>query len=647
MRHQDQAFDASLRLNAQIQRCTGVALGPMATLRSGKVATASTRADDDGSASRPDEGIEAVVPSPLAPSLFASARLFVLLQLGSRLCTFTLNQFLVRLTSPEVFGAATIQFELLLGLVLTAAREGVRCVALRQGQEKDNATASDSENKRKEASRRVGRLSAEQQAAHNLSFVAGTVGLIVDVVLSYLYISRASSTLRASPFFAPAVTLFALGGALELLSEPLFNRAQVLGDVGLRVRAEGLAVLANCLIVLVCMIKPQLFGIDSRKAESYGLMAYGWGRVAMGATFLGVYMLSFARRQGLNNLKALLWPKKVALDGQNFYLAPSGMSLSWAMGKQAMLKHIMGESDKFAVARLGTLEDQGGYALASNYGSLVLRILFNPVEEAARIALSKSLGHVLSGEDGKVSAAESEAPNGEKRDTATGGNDISNEVALRNATDMLAGIFRLHILLGLFFITFGPPLALSAIYLLAGSRWACTTSAPAILGAYACYIPVLGLNGIGEAFLTATAGPKQLGRHNIIIITSSAVFVVALWAFQRFPNMSETQLVWSSTLSVGLRAGYAWWYALWFLQHASKSSSSDDSTAQARWDREILPLNILPSAPVLTTFAISAYLLRYVFRIPHQSDSCPASIREIVPNVGISAVIALVCLVAW
>ena len=38
------------------------------------------------------------------------------------------------------------------------------------------------------------------------------------------------------------------------------------------------------------------------------------------------------------------------------------------MVKQSILKHLLTEGDKFAVAKLATLSDQGGYALASNYG---------------------------------------------------------------------------------------------------------------------------------------------------------------------------------------------------------------------------------------------------------------------------------------
>ncbi len=536
-------------------------------------------------------------------TVLASARLFILLQLISRLCTFALSQILLRLTSPQVFGAATIQFELLMGLVLTAAREGVRCVSLREkAQEKDQEKKGQT-------------LAGQQLAVHNLSFLAVGFGLLVDVVLSWLYIRRASPDLRASPYFAPSVVLTALGGAFELLSEPLFNRAQALNLVGLRVRAEGVGVLVNCLLILACILCPQFFGVQRDAAGTFGLVAYGCGRTAMGLAILAVYVLHFARSYGLTALRNLYTPRRAQIDGRSVWFSPAGVGLTWAMGGQALLKHVMGELDKFAVARLGTLEDQGGYALASNYGSLVLRILFNPVEEAARISFSKQLGHVLTEEKKKAS---------DDKDT------------LGAAAGIMSAILRLHVLLGLFFCTFGPPLAYPVVYLLAGSRWACSTSAPTLLGAYACYIPILGVNGIAEGFLTATAGARQLNQSNRIIIASSVTFVASLLVFRKL-GWGETQLVWSSACAMGVRAAYAWWYTVWFFKQAG---------AQEQAER-LLPGAVAPSLPVLLTFAMVAFVLRSVLPLARAPAFCPGSLRAVIPSLAGGAVAALLCLVAW
>src|SRR3981189_455628 len=61
--------------------------------------------------------------------LGASARgasYLILLQLFTRLLTFTFNQLILRHTTPATFGFATIQLELLSSTILFLSREGFR-----------------------------------------------------------------------------------------------------------------------------------------------------------------------------------------------------------------------------------------------------------------------------------------------------------------------------------------------------------------------------------------------------------------------------------------------------------------------------------------------------------------------------------------
>ena len=44
------------------------------------------------------------------------------------------------------------------------------------------------------------------------------------------------------------------------------------------------------------------------------------------------------------------------------------------MTGQSVVKHFLTEGDKFLVSRLSPLEDQGGYAIASNYGAFALSL---------------------------------------------------------------------------------------------------------------------------------------------------------------------------------------------------------------------------------------------------------------------------------
>lgn len=50
------------------------------------------------------------------------------------------------------------------------------------------------------------------------------------------------------------------------------------------------------------------------------------------------------------------------------FFDPDALHLSMTMTSQSMVKHFLTEGDKFLVSYWSPLEDQGGYAIAVNYG---------------------------------------------------------------------------------------------------------------------------------------------------------------------------------------------------------------------------------------------------------------------------------------
>lgn len=51
---------------------------------------------------------------------------------------------------------------------------------------------------------------------------------------------------------------------------------------------------------------------------------------------------------------------------------PDTLSLAVANTGQSLIKHVLTEADRLAVARISPLDDQGGYAVAMNYGTIFL-----------------------------------------------------------------------------------------------------------------------------------------------------------------------------------------------------------------------------------------------------------------------------------
>ena len=188
------------------------------------------------------------------------------------------------------------------------------------------------------------------------------------------------------------------------------------------------------------------------------------------------------------------------------------------MSSQSLVKHLLTEGDKMILTWFSPLHDQGGYALAVNYGqsstfwallrlkygrndeysigSLIARIVFQPIEETLRVFFSR----VLNTSQDKES--EGETPR-----------------SITQAENTLRSLLSIQASLSLIFVTFGS--AYLPIFLpLLLPRQYMATSAPHILAAWVWYIPVLALNGGLEAFLSSVATPKDLNEQSRYLLTS-------------------------------------------------------------------------------------------------------------------------------
>jgi oligosaccharide translocation protein RFT1 len=200
------------------------------------------------------------------PSLLSAASSLVLLQALTRILTFVLNQCLVRLASPEVFGTATIQFELLLSTILFLSREGIRNALLRT----DEAHGGDNKDK--------------NQLVTNISVLPITIGIPVTCFATLFYLVTTNDLTKSQPHFHLALTLYCLSAGIELLSEPLYIRAINQLRLGVRVRAEGAAVVAKSVGTVGLMIY---------LGSKWSLVAFSGGQLMYAITVLGVYLREY------------------------------------------------------------------------------------------------------------------------------------------------------------------------------------------------------------------------------------------------------------------------------------------------------------------------------------------------------------------
>jgi oligosaccharide translocation protein RFT1 len=201
--------------------------------------------------------------------------------------------------------------------------------------------------------------------------------------------------------------------------------------------------------------------------------------------------------------------------------------LSLTLWIQDSFKYILTQGDSILISTLTSLSDQGSYALASNYGGLIARMLFQPIEESSRNLIASLCSP----------------------DQETGS---PTEKGLGETKKLLTTVLRFYNLLSLIAVSIGPSLAPLLLRLVAGARWA-DTQAPSVLAVYCYYIPFLAINGLTEAFVAAVASSKALGSQSVSMAVFFAAFAGSAWVFLRYLGMGAQGVVWANCVNLGLR----------------------------------------------------------------------------------------------
>ncbi|KAF9477448.1 Rft-1-domain-containing protein, partial [Pholiota conissans] len=449
--------------------------------------------------------------SALLSASVASASSLIALQLLSRLTTFALNQALFRLASPAAFGATSIQLELLLSTILFLSREGA-------SQPSAPSTLSESDPAR----------------TSNLAFLPVIAGVPLALSTAALFAYAAGAELQAHPHFRTAVALYAFAAVAELLSEPLYNYAMTHLKINIRMRAEGLGVAAKSLTTFFVLLYDSCWGTGG-----LALIAFALGQVMYSAIVFLTYIIYLGGDPMWLVRPSKPVPKATFLST---YFDPVALQLSFTLTLQSLVKHFLTEGDKLILSWFSPLRDQGGYAIAVNYGSLIARIVFQPIEESLRLFFSRTLN-----------------------------TPSPKPAALLSAHSTLTGVLRAQVAFSVLLVVFGTlylplvlPLLLPPAYL--------ATSAPSVLKAWVWYVPVLAVNGALEAFLASVARPGQLNAQSRWMVGFSVVYVSAALFFYRV-GMGDAGLVYANIGNLSVRVGYCVRFAARYFSSSTTSKS--------------------------------------------------------------------------
>jgi oligosaccharide translocation protein RFT1 len=445
-----------------------------------------TDKDNDVVAATSSEG-----DSKLSQSFMKNTSYLVILQIVSRLLTHATQHVLFHrfMISPQTYGIVYIHLEFLYSCILFLGREALRLTAMHK------------ENQRQ--------LLVDRNNLLRLGSLALPIGFIASVVLYGLFVYPYRASYRASfAYYDLSWFVYLCSAYLELGAEPAFLLMQHAYRLDIKMKVECLAAIIRSLVILVF-----LTGYLGR--YEYASIPLACGQLSYSAIILIAYNLAGSRLIGSKLPLISLVPGWSWLSiSCRYYLR----LFTW----QSIIKLALTENDRIVLSYLSSFYDQGMYAFISNYGSLLVRLILQPLEESSHILFSK----------------------------------LSPSMAMEQASHMV----RFVTYLGGFFIAFGSnyTYVISEILIRGGEASWNKSLASELLSLYCFYILILGINGITESYLSAVVGKREVSLINYLMFLIAAIHYGTSYLF--VPRWGAVGLIYANGISMACRIVRSVWF---------------------------------------------------------------------------------------
>ncbi|KAJ5668802.1 hypothetical protein N7462_009872 [Penicillium macrosclerotiorum] len=516
----------------------------------------------------------------------------IMIQLASRIFTFASNQLILRSLSPVILGIAA-QLELYQVSILYFSRESIRLATQRQPLTTLESPASSQDgkdsNKPSEQSDTVSQdqQSVPLQSVINVSYLSLALGILSTFAFTVLYERLAPVQAIEIPFFQATVILTGLAALTELCVEPFFAVVQQNMWYEKRAAAEMPAAFLRSLVT--CL----LFLYASRVDRPIGALPFALGHLSYSISLVGGYCW-FMLKTASDYQFSFLPTRIRSRNSPNYLLGRFSrrlVSIAASVFFQSTVKHLLTQGDSMMLAALSTLEDQGIYSLAANYGGLVARIIFQPLEESSRNLLST----LLSSDD----------------------NRNRKHTQIYAAKDYLVDILRAYQFLSVLIFPLGPVMVPVGLRILGGRQWA-SPKVGDLLSLYCYYIPFLAFNGITEAFVSSTANAREIRTQAIWMGFFSACYALAAYLFLEVWSMGAYGLVLANIVNMAVRTLWSFSFIQTYLiQHGSS-----------------LSLNELSLRPI-------TYVLGGIATIISATQALSVSGQAVIPAIAFSGVYGL------
>ncbi len=369
-----------------------------------------------------------------------------------KLVSFAISVLTVRFTSITDYGKISVHFQLLTSASMFVLKEGVRRAALKSD-------------------------FGMEIMVFGVSFTS-----LVVVPLGALFFSSLSS----EPFWF--ILLVSVSLVLECVAELfMFYQVSIKGNLGIRNRAETWSSLARAAVMLIVLI----FVRDG------GVFAFACSQVSSAILLVSVPAYFQLRIP----LPVRTMPTKVRRQ----------------LGEMCVMsvqKLVLAEGERLLSIVFLSPDQIGLVSVVSNFGSLVLRLVFAPIEEVAFTGMTKVRNYAK---------------------------NIS----------IFKSVFLVQSAVGLLAACFGPVLSESVLALLYGEKW---LDAVPLLQMYCVMILVFSVNGCFEAFFFASADSTRIRMSFVAQWVSFAAMVLSVSGLAGYGPIC---ILIGNTVSMAVRIAFA------------------------------------------------------------------------------------------
>ncbi|XP_008850040.1 protein RFT1 homolog isoform X2 [Nannospalax galili] len=400
----------------------------------------------------------------------------LLLQVLFRLITFVLNAFILRFLSKEIVGIVNVRLTLLYSTTIFLAREAFRRACL------------------------SGSAQRNWSQTLNLLWLTVPLGVFWSLFLGWIWLQLLEvPDPNVVANYGTGVVLFGVSAVVELLGEPFWVLAQSYMFVKLKVIAESMAVILRSVLTAFLVLW----------LPHWGLFIFSLAQLFYTAVLVLCYVTYFTkvlRSPELTKQQTLPVSRITDLlpniTRSRTFVNWEEAKLTWSFFKQSFLKQILTEGERYVMTFLNVLNfgDQGVYDIVNNLGSLVARLIFQPIEESFYIFFAKVLER-------------------EKDSTLQKQEDIAVAAAV------LESLLKLALLVGLTITVFGFAYSQLALDIYGGAMLS-SGSGPVLMRSYCLYVLLLAINGVTECFTFAAMSKEEVDRYNFTMLALSSSFLV-------------------------------------------------------------------------------------------------------------------------